>query len=147
MLVQVPVDKKPGDMFTFSVPAPATQPPVMAVSQAQPVMAVGHMVPPQVAGYPPAMGQQVMAIQPVMAMAPVHVHHNVPYFSRVSTMATCIHCQHSGPTNVSYDPGCGARLSVTSGVTCAPRGGAMPGARCAVTAPGPSGIALECLVA
>ena len=126
MMVQVPADKKPGDMFTFMVPAPAMP--------QQPVMAVGQVMQPQVApqmavaGYPagyPAMGQQVagypatsstsgtagqqvMMVQPVAAMAPVW--HVPTHFNRVSTMATCIHCQHTGPTVVQYDPGCGAWL-------------------------------------
>ena len=109
MMVQVPADKKPGDMFTFRVPAPAMP--------QQPVMAVGQVMQPQVApqmavaGYPagyPAMGQQVMMVQPVAAMAPVR--HVPTHFNRVSTMATCIHCQHTGPTVVQYDPGCGAWL-------------------------------------
>ena len=104
MMVQVPADKKPGDIFTFSVPAP--------VMPQQPVMAVAQVIQPQmapqmaVAGYP-ATGHVAMMVQPVVAMAPVP--HN-PYFSRVSTMATCIHCQHTGLTNVQYDPGCGAWL-------------------------------------
>ena len=114
MMVQVPADKKPGDMFTFMVPAPAMpQQPVMAVGQAMqpqvaPQMAVtGYPATgQQVAGYP-ATGQQVMMVQPVVAMAPVpHVTH----FNRISTRATCIHCQHTGPTVVQYDPGCGAWL-------------------------------------
>jgi len=118
MMVQVPADKKPGDMFTFMVPAPAMP--------QQPVMAVGQVIQPQVApqmavagypaGYPatgqqvagyPATGQQVMMVQPVVAMAPVR---HVTHFNRVSTMATCMHCQHTGPTVVQYDPGCGAWL-------------------------------------
>ena len=85
MIVQVPADKKPGDMFTFGVPAPQ-QAPQQAVAQVmQPQMAPQQVVQP-VQGYP-ATGQQVMMVQPVMAMAPVQ---HRPYFSRVSTMATCI---------------------------------------------------------
>jgi len=82
MMVQVPADKNPGDTFTFSVLAPPVQqqPVVVAV---QPV--------------------QVL-VQPVVALAPVP---NRPqYFARVSTLATCIHCNHTGPTvgTALYNP-------------------------------------------
>ena len=72
MMVTVPADKKPGDTFTFGVPAPvaavAQAQPAMAVAQAQPAMAVAQAQPAMaVAQAQPAMA--VAQAQPMMAVA------------------------------------------------------------------------------
>ena len=72
MNITVPADKKPGDTFTFGVPAPvaavAQAQPAMAVAQAQPAMAVAQAQPAMAM----AQAQPAMAVaqaQPAMAMA------------------------------------------------------------------------------
>ena len=111
MMVTVPPDKKAGDTFIFNVPAPAEQP-TPAVALAQPVVAMGQVMPQQ-AMPQQAMGQQVMGqqhmVQPVMVIQQP-VHHHPQYFGRYSAVTQCPTCRHTGPTNVVFDPGCGTWL-------------------------------------
>lgn len=111
MMVTVPPDKKAGDTFIFNVPAPAAQP-TPAVALAQPVVAMGQVMPQQ-AMPQQAMGQQVMGqqhmVQPVMVIQQP-VHHHPQYFGRYSAVTQCPTCRHTGPTNVVFDPGCGTWL-------------------------------------
>ena len=82
MMVQVPTDKKPGDMFTFMVPD-------------APVAPVAQPVAPQTV--------IVQPVAPVAAVAPVAP----AFFGRHPVQATCPHCNHTGVTNTNYEVGLG----------------------------------------
>ena len=99
MMVQVPTDKKPGDMFTFMVPdapvAPVAQPVATPVAAPQPV-----------AGQP--VGAPTVIVQPVApVMAPVPHNSGPTFFGRHPVNATCPHCNHNGVTNTNYEVGLG----------------------------------------
>eukprot|EP00964_Phaeocystis_antarctica_P078435 scaffold48787_cov52-Phaeocystis_antarctica.AAC.2 len=86
MNITVPADKKPGDTFTFGVPALAVAAVPMATPQAQPMaMAQPGQVP-----------QQQMAPMPMVM------------FGRQPVNNTCQFCKKTGPTTVRYEPGMGS---------------------------------------
>ena len=133
MMVTVPADKKPGDTFTFGVPAPVAavaqaqpamavaqaQPamavaqaqPAMAVAQAQPMMAVAQAQPMMAAGAVVSPQQVVMAPQQVVVAPVMMAPMPMVMFGRTPVLNTCMFCKQSGPTNVRYEPGLGAHAA------------------------------------
>ena len=135
MMVQVPTDKKPGDMFTFMVPdapvAPVAQPVATLVAAPQPV-----------AGQP--VGAPTVIVQPVApVMAPVPHNSGPTFFGRHPVNATCPHCNHNGVTNTNYEVGLGT-WAICCGIAlvgCYSCTRAAASSHCAPHAPRPSPLA------